>query len=192
VKQIVFTHYLPWVRKEYTQFCETNEAVLGYFHFNTIGQKHRKRVDLYKSACLGFSKALKNFNGNSSTLTRYAVPYIQRELYNEITIATEQSRRREYIENRLMPVGKNRISFLHHKTNYEKYIEKNIDNRELVDVIDNLPYQERALLNYRYDIPAMKKIRSVTEVSKLMNFSVETYRKKHRSAILTVLTSFRG
>jgi len=175
VKKIVFHHYLPLVRKECQNFCKNNLDLMTYLKYNSIN--NRDKTGLYEYAYLGFSKALKKFNGNCSTLTRYAEPFIKHEIYKGITIETKESKYREHLQNVLIPTSDKSVRYLYKNTKKSGEINNNFIIHEINDIVETLTPIEKRIFYYRYDPITLKKIRTVKEVCVIMGFSEETYRK---------------
>jgi RNA polymerase sigma factor (sigma-70 family) len=189
VKQVVFYHYLPWIKKECQDFCKNNMDLITYLKYNSI--KGRDKTGLYEYAYLGFSKALHNFNGNCSTITRYAEPFIKHEIYKGITMETKESKYREHLQNVLIPKCDKSVRYLYKNkiqttTNNNKFII-----REINDIVKTMGQKERSIFYYRYDSITLKKIRPVKEICKIMGFSEETYRK-HFNLILKTISNTRN
>lgn len=185
VKQIIFKHYLPWVKYVSNQFCKNNPQLLSYVYYNSINKNIKRNIykndELYYDACVGFSKALKKFNGNCSTITNYATPYIKHEIYKGITQSTKQSRYREYIEKALknLKTKQQKMHYYYYEITEVKKETTHSNIHEIQEIIKTLPPNQQQIMSLRYDVTTMKKIRTINQVCKLMGFSNETYRKQY-------------
>lgn len=169
LKRVVFYNYLPWIKKQYSTFAHKNKNLLKYTYYNGITTKTNNNDELLQFAFIGFAKAMQRFNGNCSTITNYAHPFIIHELYRGVTISTYNSRITSICIN-----------------NYKKEATLNDENKNRLEQIQkiiniiNSPYitlSQKQLFYCRYERYTLKKIRTVRNVSFIMGFSEETYRK---------------
>jgi len=182
LKRTIFANYIHWINKECSHFCESNPALLSYVHFNSAHKKTRMSYvneELRQDMYVGFVKALHKFNGNLSTITHYSRHYMKGEIYKGITVATRQRRYKEFVE-------KNRDS-LDNKLQKHKQ-EKIAEINKIINDPIILSLDERRLINYRYDLQTMKKLRSIRQVCEIFGFSEETYRKRYNT-ILSKISS---
>jgi RNA polymerase sigma factor (sigma-70 family) len=182
VRNQVFQHYLPWIRKQCNAFVETNPKLMTFVHYNSAHKKSfycYKNEELFQDMCRGFNKALQRFNGDCSTLTHYVMPYMKREIYSGITVSTKQRRYKQLIEERFP--GKNIRGFLSSK--YQTIDEGFCEIYAIVHDPLILTPIEREIMYYRYNLETLKKIRTIREVCEIMGFSEETYRKYHKKIV---------
>jgi len=176
VKQLVFSHYLPWIKKECDIFREKNPALITFVYYNSIHKRTFKSYahdELYQDMCIGFYKALNRFNGDCSTLTRYALPYMKREIYKGISVSTMQHRYKFLLENKK-------------QGNQKKSLSTEDRLRQIYTIVNDpfiMTQIERDLMYYRYNLETLKKIRTISQVCEIMGFSEETYRKYHSKIV---------
>lgn len=171
---------MPWIKKECQRFCSNNVDLLKYVYYNSIHKTIRyayNKEDLYEDACIGFSKALQNFNGNCSTLTKYAAPYIKHEIYKGITIATMQSKIIEKQKNTSINTYKKPAT------------ERDMEIQEIKEIIKGLTPMQQKIMYYRYDPETLKQVRTINQVLEMIGISHETYRKNYKKIIQTISES---
>uniref|UniRef100_A0A6C0LNZ4 Uncharacterized protein n=1 Tax=viral metagenome TaxID=1070528 RepID=A0A6C0LNZ4_9ZZZZ len=189
-QQILFSEYMPWLKKQVRMFKQSNEKSLKFI----------LEYDLQQYAIIGFLDAIQNFDGNSS-LTHFAAKHVQGKMrlgLLELMPLKPLNHYQKYIKKRkfMMP------SIL----SYDKYWlfdkckrsvedETNIvlygphaNNTVVVketDIITNIkmavmemPDQYKSLFFARYDFGSLRKIRSVYKICKMFRYSDETYRKR--------------
>jgi len=195
-KQILAEHYIPWALKQYNVFRIIHSKKL----------KNIKNQDLRQYAIYGLLESIHKYNGKTP-LPRYAKKYVLGRLHQGITILTPmkpQSHSDRMAGIQKVPIqfvsydnrwifdiskecsqninpnvekyskGENRISIYNSHT----YLEKTKEMEKIKRVVDTLDYDSRRLFYYRYDKEILQELRTTTEVSKIMGFSNETYRRK--------------
>jgi len=172
-KRIVFRYYQPWIKKQYEIFCENNRDLLTFVRYNSLHKPlawSYQTDDLYQDINIGFAKSLVKFNGNCSTLTNYAKPFIMHEIYKGITISTKQMKHLD------LDLDLRRCSS---DLSHEKHIKISNNLNAIGDILSLLSLEERELICARYDLITMKKIRTIDEICEILGFSHETYRKRY-------------
>ena len=188
-QQILFTEYMPWLKKQVRLFKQSNEKSLKFI----------LEYDLQQYAIIGFLDAIQNFDGNSS-LTHFATKHVSGKMrlgMLELTPLKPLNHYQRYIKKRryMMP------GIL----SYDKYwlfdkCKRSLDETNLViygsssndtlvvkekDMITNIkmamlemPDQYKSLFFARYDFGNLRKIRSVYKICKMFRYSDETYRRR--------------
>ena len=189
-QQILFTEYMPWLKKQVRLFKQSNEKSLKFI----------LEYDLQQYAIVGFLDAINNFDGNSS-LTHFAAKHVNGKMrlgMLELTPLKPLNHYQRYIKKRryMMP------GIL----SYDKYwlfdkCKRTLDETNIViygssssndtlivkerDMITNIkmvvlemPDQYKSLFFARYDFGNLRKIRSVYKICKMFRYSDGTYRKR--------------
>lgn len=192
VKRIVFFHYLPWLKKEHRNFCHNNGSLMAFLDFNSIHKKtfsYDKKEELYQYMLIGFLKALKNFNGNFNTLTRYVDPFLKNEIYKGIKISTKQNKYREFMESNVDDYKrKKELQILKDSI----FLQNDIKMQHIHKILYNpviITDEERKLMFHRYHLINLKKKATIKQVCDIMHFSEETYRKRHNKIIYKIANS---
>ena len=169
LKRVVFYNYLPWIKTQYSTFAYKNQNLLKYTHYNSITTKKINNDELLQFAFIGFAKAMQKFNGNCSTITNYAHPFIIHELYRGVTISTYNNRIKKICMNNYK---KEAIINYEHQWKLEQI-------QKIITIINspNITLSQKQLFYCRYERNTLKKIRTINNVSIIMGFSEETYRK---------------
>jgi len=189
-QQILFSEYMPWLKKQVRIFKQSNEKSLKFI----------LEYDLQQYAIIGFLDAINNFDGNSS-LTHFAAKHVNGKMrlgLLELMPLKPLNHYQKYIKKRkyMMPgILSYDKYWLFDKCKRSSEDEKNIvlygshSNNTVVaketDIITNIkmavmemPDQYKSLFFARYDFGSLRKIRSVYKICKMFRYSDETYRKR--------------
>jgi len=189
-QQILFSEYMPWLKKQVRLFKQTNEKSLKFI----------LEYDLQQYAIIGFLDAINNFDGNSS-LTHFAAKHVEGKMrlgLLELMPLKPLNHYQKYIKKRkyMMPgILSYDKYWLFDKCKRSVEDEKNIvlygshSNNTVVaketDIITDIkmavmemPDQYKSLFFARYDFGNLRKIRSVYKICKMFRYSDETYRKR--------------
>jgi len=189
-QQILFSEYMPWLKKQVRIFKQSNEKSLKFI----------LEYDLQQYAIIGFLDAINNFDGNSS-LTHFAAKHVNGKMrlgLLELMPLKPLNHYQKYIKKRkyMMPgILSYDKYWLFDKCKRSVEDEKNIvlygshSNNTVVaketDIITNIkmavmemPDQYKSLFFARYDFGSLRKIRSVYKICKMFRYSDETYRKR--------------
>ncbi len=189
-QQILFSEYMPWLKKQVRLFKQSNEKSLKFI----------LEYDLQQYAIIGFLDAINNFDGNSS-LTHFAAKHVNGKMrlgLLELMPLKPLNHYQKYIKKRkyMMPGilsydkywlfdkckrsvedEKNIVLYGSHSNNTVVAKETGIITDIKMAVME-MPDQYKSLFFARYDFGSLRKIRSVYKICKMFRYSDETYRKR--------------
>jgi hypothetical protein len=189
-QQILFSQYMPWLKKQVRLFKQSNEKSLKFI----------LEYDLQQYAIIGFLDAIQNFNGNSS-LTHFATKHVHGKMrlgMLELTPLKPLNHYQRYIKKRryMMPSilsydkywlfdkckraanERNIVLYGSPNSNDTLVVKENEMITHIKMAVLEMPDQYKSLFFARYDFGNLRKIRSVYKVCKMFRYSDGTYRKR--------------
>lgn len=190
-QQILFSQYMPWLKKQVRLFKQSNEKSLKFI----------LEYDLQQYAIIGFLDAINNFDGNSS-LTHFAAKHVNGKMrlgMLELTPLKPLNHYQRYIKKRryMMPgilsydkywlfdkckrstECKTNIVIYGSSSSNDTLIMKENDLISHIKIaVMEMPDQYKSLFFARYDFGNLRKIRRVYKICKMFRYSDETYRKR--------------
>ena len=191
-KEILFTEYYSWLKKQVRGFIETK-----YYYRN-----HVTTDELYQYATLGLLKAIEKFDGKGP-LTQYAEKYVVGEMHTGLLELIPLKPINKY--NKYIKKGKVLKPTILPPENYwifDKFRAYTDRNKELVSIngylrdggqcfceesetvyklksiVLELSEEQQKIFFSRYHFETLEICRSINEICDLLQISHETYRRR--------------
>ena len=199
-KQIIAIHYTPWALAQYNTFIGK--------HYKYLYKNQVVLNDLRQYALLGMVKALVHYD-SSVDFTSYAQKYVLGSLHQGVSLLLPLhpvSHRNRLKGAKLPPItftnenvwmfdklGKQSLANYHDEdpedvilslnSNVHPYISRKQEIAKIKQIVALEPPHIKRMFYYRYSKYTLEEIRTIDYVSKLMDYSSETYRK-HMNKLL--------